>query len=82
MEKQGQSFYRRCARDLTGQHISQQNEEGAGTYPSSENVFEIAGLWTIQEYIKSQRNTVMKYASKYTRSRFIYWQCEDSKNFS
>jgi hypothetical protein len=77
MEKQLQSFHRRCARYMTGQNI-RQNEDGSWTYPSSENVLEMAGLWTIQEYIKSRRNTVMKYA----RSRFIYRQCENSKTLA
>ena len=74
MEKQLQSFHRRCALYITGQHI-RQNDDGTWTHPSSENVLEMAGLWTIQEYIKIRRNTVMKYA----RSRFIDQQCEESK---
>ena len=74
MEKELQSFHRRCARYITGQHI-RQNEDGTWTYPSSKNVLEMAGLCTIQEYIKRRRNTVIKYA----KSRFIYRQCEDSK---
>jgi hypothetical protein len=61
MEKQLQSFHRRWARYITGKNI-RQNKDGTRTYPSSENVLEMAGLWTIQEYIKSWRNTVMKYA--------------------
>jgi hypothetical protein len=49
--------------------------EHGHTQPSSENVLEMAGLCTIKEYIKSRRDTVMKYAG----SRFIYWQCEGQK---
>ena len=77
IEKQLQSFHRRCARYITGQQI-RQNEDGTWTYPSSESVLEMAGLRTIQEYIKSRRNTVMKYA----RSRLIYQQCEESKTLA
>ena len=77
MEKQLQSFHRRCARYITGQHI-RQNDDGTWTYPSSENVLGMAGLCTIQECIKSRRDTVMKYA----RSRFIYRQCEESKTLA
>jgi hypothetical protein len=76
MEKQLQGFHRRCAQYITGQNI-RQNKDGTWTYLSTENVLKMAGLWTIQEYIKSRHNTVMKYA----RSRFIYWQCEESKTY-
>jgi len=74
MENELQSFHRRCARYITGQHI-RQNADGTWTCPSSKDVLEQAGLWTIQEYIKRRRNTVMKYAE----SRFIYRQCVASK---
>lgn len=74
MEKKLQSFHRRCARYITGQHI-RQNPDETWTCPSSEIVLEQAGLWTIQQYIKRRRNTVEPYA----RSRPIYQRCETSQ---
>jgi hypothetical protein len=77
MEKQLESLYCRCALYITGQN-RRQNKDGTWTYSTSENVLEMAGLCTIQEYIKSWRNMVMKYA----RSRFIYRKCEESKSLA
>ena len=73
MEKKLQSFHRRCARYITGQHI-RQNPDESWTCPSSSSVLLKAGLWSIQEYIQRRRSTVMKYA----QSKFIYRQCEAS----
>ena len=70
MEKELQSFHRRCARYITGLHI-RPNQDGTWTHPSSVEVLEKAGLLTIQEYIRCRRATVMKYA----QSKFIYRQC-------
>jgi exonuclease III len=74
MEKKLQSFHRRCARYITGQHI-RQNPDESWTCPSSEAVLSTAGLWSIQEYIQRRRSTV----KKYVQSKFIYRQCEESR---
>jgi hypothetical protein len=74
MEKKLQSFHRRCARYITGQHI-RQNPDESWTCPSSETVLKQAGLWTIQQYIQRRRKTVEPYA----RSRPIYQQCTISQ---
>jgi hypothetical protein len=66
MEKKLQSFHRRCARYITGQHI-RQNPDESWTCPSSSSVLLKAGLWSIQEYIQRRRSTV-----KYAQSKFIY----------
>ena len=73
METKLQSFHRRCARYITGQHI-RQNPDGSWTCPSSASVLQKAGLWSIQEYIQRRRSAVKKYA----QSKFIYQQCEAS----
>ena len=74
MEKKLQSFHRRCARYITGQHIRQERD-GEWTCPSSETVLKQAGLWTIQQYIQRRRNTVELYA----QSRPIYQRCVTSQ---
>jgi hypothetical protein len=73
LEYKLQSFHRRCARYITGQHI-RQNLDGSWTCPSSAAVLEQAGLCTIQEYIQRRRTTVETYA----RSLPIYNRCEAS----
>lgn len=73
MEKKLQSFHRRCARYITGQHI-RQNPDESWTCPSSSTVLEQAGLWTIQEYIQRRHNSVRVFAT----SQPIYQQCEAS----
>jgi exonuclease III len=73
MEKKLQSFHRRCARYVTGQHI-RQNPDETWTCPSSEMVLEKAGLWTIQEYIRRRRATVKMYAA----SQPIFQRCRES----
>lgn len=55
MEKQLQSFHRRCARYTTGQHICL-NADGAWTSPAAEDVPTKVGLVPIQEYILRQIN--------------------------
>jgi hypothetical protein len=74
LEKKLQSFHRRCARYITGQHI-RQNPDGTWTCPSSAEVLSQAGLWTIQEYIQRRKNTVKKYAF----STPIYQACKISQ---
>jgi hypothetical protein len=51
MEKKLQSFHRRCAPYIMGQHI-RQNLDESWTCPSSSSVLLKAGLWSIQEYIQ------------------------------
>jgi hypothetical protein len=68
------SFHRRCARYITGMHI-RENSDGSWTCPSSEETLEAAGLWTVEEYIRRRRSTVMRYATE----RSIYRRCLASK---
>lgn len=77
MEKKLQSFHRRCARFITGQHI-RQNPDESWTCPSSKTVLKQAGLWTIQEYIQRRRSTVLRFA----QSRPIYQRCVASRPLS
>ncbi len=65
VEKKLRSFHRRCARYITRRHI-RQNEDESWTCPASDSVLEEAGLWTVQEYIRRRRETVMNYANKTT----------------
>jgi hypothetical protein len=74
MERKLQSFHRRCARFITGQHI-RPNQDGTWTCPSSEEVLSQAGLWTIQEYIQRRKNTVKKFAF----STSAYQTCKTSR---
>ena len=74
MEKKLDSFHHRCARYITGQHI-RQNLDGSYECPSSKHVLEMAGLWTIKEYIQRRRSTV----SKYIVTKCIYQRCETSR---
>jgi exonuclease III len=68
------SFHRRCARYITGMHI-RENSDGSWTCPSSEETLVAAGLWTVEEYIRRRRSTVMTYAIE----RSIYRRCLASK---
>ncbi len=67
------SFHRRCARYITGMHI-RENSDGSWTCPSEETLV-AAGLWTVEEYIRRRRSTVMTYAIE----RSIYRRCLASK---
>ena len=51
LEGRLESFHRRCARFVVGEHIHQ-NKDGSWTYPSSKRVLRKAGLLSIKEYIK------------------------------
>jgi hypothetical protein len=68
------SFHRRCSRFITGRHIKK-NADGSWSYPGSKESLELAGLWTIEEYIGRRKSTVMEYA----KERPIYRRCLASK---
>jgi hypothetical protein len=68
------SFHRRCARFITGKHIWQ-DIHGNWHQPSSKETLEAAGLWTIEEYIRRRKATVMAYV----KDRPIYQRCMASK---
>jgi Reverse transcriptase (RNA-dependent DNA polymerase) len=53
-------FHRRCARFLTGQYIRPQ-ENGEWIYPSTEDVFQKAGLRSIESYIQERKVQVAKH---------------------
>jgi Reverse transcriptase (RNA-dependent DNA polymerase) len=55
-------FHRRCARFLTGQYIHPQ-ENGEWIYPSTEDVFQKAGLESIESYIQKRQLQVAKHLS-------------------
>jgi exonuclease III len=68
------SFHRRCARYITGQHI-RQDRDGSWIYPNSKTTLENAGLETIGKYIERRRRTI----SEYTGGRAIYRRCLKSQ---
>ena len=65
-----ESFHRRVARYLSRRHI-RKLEDGTWEYPSSEEILEQNGLYTIQEYIQRRRDTI----NRYIRNRPIYTRC-------
>ena len=68
-----QSFHQRCARFITGRHIWM-DVNGHWTYPSSGVTLNHAGLLPIEDYIKSRKASIMKYAE----ARPIYNTCKAS----
>jgi hypothetical protein len=72
--KQLETFNRRCARHITGNHI-RQGEDGIWIYPRSEQVLKEAGLEPIVEYIRRRKETVEEFA----KGRPIYKSCVNSK---
>ena len=69
------SFHRRCARHITGWNIRQDTDTGEWICPDSETTVRKAGLWTIEEYIESRKDIVMKFA----QGRSIYRRCIKSQ---
>jgi hypothetical protein len=74
MEQKLNAFHHRSTRYITRQHI-RENPDGSWTCPSSKQVLETAGLFTIREYIKRRKNTIKTYLP----SRPIYQKCISSK---
>jgi hypothetical protein len=74
MECALQSFYHRCARYITRQHI-RQDQDGNWICPPSKDVLAQAKLLPIQDYIAKRRNTVKRYIT----TRPIYKQCVESR---
>jgi len=68
--KQLHSFHSRVAHYITGRHI-RQNADGTWFHPPTDGVLEEAGLPTIDDYIKRQRDTVRNFV----RFRPIYEVC-------
>ena len=65
-----EAFHHRVARYICRRHISKL-EDGTWEYPSSVEVLEEAGLYSIHEYIRRRNETI----TKYIRERPIYTQC-------
>ena len=55
-----EGFNLRAARRMTGM-MPREEPDGSWTYPSTEEVLEAAGLYTIDHYIKVRRNTILKF---------------------
>ena len=54
--------------------MPREEPDGSWTYPSSEEVLEVAGLHTINHYIEVRRNTILKFII----DRPIYALCGDA----
>ena len=67
------NFHHRCARFITGRHI-RVDVNGYWTYPSTGVTLSQAGLFTMEEYIKRRKSTIMRYV----KDRPIYTQCTAS----
>ena len=65
-----EAFHHRVARYICRRHI-RKLEDGTWEYPSSVEVLEEAGLYSIHEYIRRRNETI----TKYIRERPIYTQC-------
>jgi hypothetical protein len=66
MERASQSFHRKCAWYIAGNHIRPDSSDPEGVTwicPPSEKVLEEAGLLSIEEYILQRRKTIPGYAS-------------------
>jgi len=75
--KKFRSFHSRVARYLTGRHI-RPLENGEWFYPSTADVLNEAGLFTIDEYIQRRRDTIWRFV----QPRPIYNACIRSIPFS
>ena len=58
-----EGFHVRAARRMTGM-MPEQNPSGDWMYPASGEVLEAAGLFTIDNYVKVCRNTILRFVSK------------------
>ena len=70
MLKKIRSFHACVARYICNRHIRSQ-EDGTWEYPPTEEVLEQAGLFTIDTYIRRQRETI----GVFVRNRPIYTDC-------
>ena len=68
--KKLQRFHRRCARFITGRHITVVDEKWV--YPDSKTTLEMADLLPIEEYIQKRKETV----KIFTVDRKLYSDCK------
>ena len=68
-----EGFHVRAARRMTGM-MPEQKPSGVWIYPASGEVLEAAGLFTIDNYVKVRRNTILRFVSK----RPIYELCAEA----
>jgi hypothetical protein len=87
------SLHHQVARYITGRHLKEL-EDGTYFCPPMKDVFNAAGMETIEVYMDRRRNTVRKYAGtsavygKYIRStamstnvnKVVWWEIKDSQN--
>jgi hypothetical protein len=71
--KKLRSFHARVARYICNRHI-RPLPDGTWQLPPTEEVLEQCGLYTIEEYIKRRRNTVLNFV----KEREIYGRCLDA----
>ena len=71
--KKLRSFHARVARYICNRHI-RPLPDGTWHLPPTEEVLEQCGLFTIEEYIRRRRSTVMNFV----REREIYDKCRDA----
>jgi Reverse transcriptase (RNA-dependent DNA polymerase) len=74
MQTRLNSFHHRCARYITGRHITM--KDNVWTYPDTKSTLELADLLTLEEYIEKRKSTIFGFAENLQ----IYKNCEMSNN--